>query len=51
MFTLAMPQSDPRAERNSSDSRRSVVKIADDSPWLTELCRFRASSISEYFMT
>ena len=32
MLTLAMPQSEPAAERNSSASRRSLVKIAEDRP-------------------
>ena len=32
MLTLAMPQSEPRAERNSSASRRSLVKIDEERP-------------------
>ena len=32
MLTLAMPQSEPAGEQNSSASRTSLVKIADDSP-------------------
>ena len=31
-LTFTMPQSEPRAETNSSASRRSFVKIDDDSP-------------------
>jgi hypothetical protein len=38
MLTLAMPQSEPRADRNVSASRRSLVKIEDDRPCGTALC-------------
>src|SRR5262245_5436548 len=33
MLTLAIPQSEPLAEMNRSDSRTSLVKIDDDRPW------------------
>ena len=44
IFTLAMPQSLPEADKKASASRRSVVKIHDDSPWGTSLCISSASS-------
>ena len=51
MLTLAMPQSEPIADMNDSASRTSSVKIADDSPWATSLCRRTASSKSVYVST
>src|ERR1700722_12156118 len=47
MFTLAMPQSLPLAERNNSASRRLVVMIDDDKPCTTPFCNSTASSIVE----
>ena len=38
MLTLAIPQSDPSAERNCSASRRSSVKTADVRPCSTAFC-------------
>ncbi len=38
MLTLAMPQSEPLADRNASASRTSVVKMHDDNPCGTSLC-------------
>ena len=35
ILTLANPQSEPAWERNFSDSFRSLVKMADESPWGT----------------
>jgi hypothetical protein len=46
MLTLAMPQSLPRADRNFSASRRSVVKIAELRPCGTAFCIAMASSSS-----
>jgi hypothetical protein len=37
MLTLAMPQSDPLADRNVSVSRTSVEKMHDESPCGTSL--------------
>jgi hypothetical protein len=44
MLTLAMPQSEPSADRNVSAESRLAVKTADESPCLTEFCRAIASS-------
>jgi len=46
MLTLAMPQSEPAADIKRSASRRSVVKIDDESPCGTALLMAIASSRS-----
>ena len=51
MLTLAMPQSEPHADRNCSARLRLVVKIDDDSPCGTAFCISMASSRSLYFIT
>ena len=51
MLTLAMPQSEPVAEMNSSASRRSVVKMDDDNPCGTALLIAIASASARYFST
>src|SRR3546814_10115609 len=38
MFTAAIPQSDPDAERNCSTSRMSVAKIEEERPCGTSFC-------------
>ena len=44
MLTLAMPQSEPVAERKSSASDRSWVKMEEERPWGTSLWRAMAWS-------
>ena len=44
MLTLAMPQSEPVAERNCSASRRFMVKMDEERPWGTSLWRASASA-------
>src|SRR5215207_1306324 len=44
ILTLAMPQSDPAAERKRSASFKSFVKIDEDRPWTTILLSASASS-------
>src|SRR5690606_14729386 len=51
MLTLAMPQSEPAADRNASAARRAVVKIDEDRPCGTAFCIAMASSRLEYFIT
>jgi len=51
MFTFAIPQSDPRADRNSSARRMLSVKIALDRPCETPLCNASASSNVSYSST
>ena len=46
MFTLAIPQSDPAADRKRSASRRSFVKMDDERPCGTALLSAIASSKS-----
>src|SRR6185312_13839842 len=45
MLTLAMPQSEPAADRNCSPARRLLVKIDEDRPCGTSFCRSIASSM------
>src|SRR3989344_8191349 len=47
MLTLAMPQSEPQAERNCSASRTESVKTQDERPCGTAFCRATASSKSD----
>ncbi len=44
MLTLAIPQSEPAAERKTSASRWSRVKMLEERPCGTSLCRVSASS-------
>ena len=43
MLTLAMPQSEPSADKNCSASRKSLVKMDDANPCGTSLCKCSAS--------
>src|ERR1700749_2586296 len=50
IFTLAMPQSEPAHDKNSSASRKLVVIIADDNPCGTPFCKDIASSTVLYLI-
>ncbi|MNN99353.1 hypothetical protein D3C81_2189710 [compost metagenome] len=50
-MTLAMPQSEPAADRKRSAALRFWVKIDDDRPCGTAFCMSMASSSVAYFMT
>ena len=51
MLTLAMPQSEPQAERKASASRTLSVKTQELRPWGTAFCMATAASKSDQVRT